>query len=81
MIEAGLGRKLGQDLYVANILTFEKIGLEQGFYDALSAAFAAGEMNQPMRAQGVGGTPDALEREFDALGAPRVRDRRIESLS
>jgi hypothetical protein len=78
--EAGTSRELAQGLGKPDVQALDKVGLEQGFDDGLGAALVAGEADQPMGAQRVWRVPDSFEREFDAFGASRGSDRRIEQL-
>src|ERR1700730_6759983 len=78
--EAGTSRELAQGLGKPDVQALDKVGLEQGFDDGLGAALVAGEADQPMGAQRVWRVPDSFEREFDAFGASRGSDRRIQPL-
>ena len=76
LVEATVNTGSSEYAVVADVLALLEIAVEQGLDYPILRPALAGELDQPMRIDGIGGAPDSVEDELDSLRLAGLLDRR-----
>ncbi|MDD9992957.1 MAG: hypothetical protein OXP75_14265 [Rhodospirillales bacterium] len=76
LVEAAVNAGSSEYAVVADVLTLLEVTMEQRLDHRILRPPLAGELDQPVRIDGVRGAPDLVEDELDAFGLAGLLDRR-----